>query len=994
MRLRFFGGFGAFDDAGTPIDVPGRGQRALLSRLALDAGTAVSYRALAEDVWPVDGPEDPRAALQSLVSRMRRALPPDTLRAAPGGYLIAVGRSDVDLDAFADLVVQARRAEDTDAARAALALWTGDPWTPDGFDWVIRDLLEDRAHAERLVAASDSGTVVTAASSGVSVGSGRSGSYLPDLAESPEPAAPFLPHVPASATPGVATPDTTIPAAVTTLIGREHELDLIARQLDAERLVTLIGPGGAGKTTLSLETARRHPPAVFVELAPAAAGEVWDAVATAVGRSIRIGETALSLTSRDRALMALAGRAVLLVLDNAEHVIAETAGVVADILRAADTVRLLVTSREPLGVPGEAFVELGPLPDADAEALLSARIRAARGVPPSQAEAEAVARIARRLDGLPLALELAGAKTRVMGIAEIEAGLADRFALLDRGPRAAEPRHQTLRAVIDWSWGLLDDRERRALPVLAVFPDGVDAADAQEVAAAFDIAVSDLDELVDRSLVQRSRSRYRLLETVREYGLDVLRRQGDLDRLRDRQAEVMARLALRRDGLLRTRAVREGVAWFDANEENLSAATRWCGQHERLLPTGVLLVRGQFWVWLMRERSDPFLYALEHFGPSAETLSSEPEVVVVGLALLVSSFVRNTRPGEDEIARLGEAVTRHRSEVTAVIPAVLHAAYRALSDQPGGAGAGGAGPWGRGIDFDEADVEDAPVWSRAFIAVMRAAVAQNNGVIDVLGDTSERALRLFREAGDIWGTALASQMRSEWLMLHGRLDEALAIADEASAGLEGLTSVTDLVQQRSLSVTLLLRMGRVDEARERVRELVELAEADGSDRVMQQVAATEAALEVATGDGAAALIALERGTDLDALAILAGENRERDERFPEQVLAARFAVRAAALVLVGDLEEARLWLQRAAPIAARSGDQPIMSQVALVLGDWFLAAGRIPDARAALAEAGRLRGMPDESAPLAGRLRECDDDEGSDAAASDPVDLAGLVARL
>lgn len=150
MRLTYFGG--PAWDAGV-LPVRGRGQEAVLFRLAMDAGSVVGYRALAEDVWPIDPPVDARAALQSLVSRLRRALPDGLLEAVSGGYRLALTRDEVDLTRFQDLVARARRDEDAVIAREALTLWTGDPWVPADVDWVLRDLLEDRAHAERLVRA-------------------------------------------------------------------------------------------------------------------------------------------------------------------------------------------------------------------------------------------------------------------------------------------------------------------------------------------------------------------------------------------------------------------------------------------------------------------------------------------------------------------------------------------------------------------------------------------------------------------------------------------------------------------------------------------------------------------------------------------------------------------------------------------------------------------------------------------------------------------------
>lgn len=940
MRLTYFGG-PAWDAGALPAR--GRGQESLLFRLAVDAGAAVSVRALSDDLWPVDAPDDPRAAVQSLVSRLRRALGSEAIEAVSGGYRLTLGRDEIDLTRFQDLVAAARRADDparaAALARDALGLWTADPWVPDDFDWARRDLLEDRAHAERL-----------AGGDHAPVGAGAVGGER-------------------------------IPAALTPLIGRADEIALAEAQLTDERLLTLIGPGGAGKTTLALEIARRHSPAVFVELAPADAGGVWDAVATALGRGVRLsdGTVGQAQGSRERALAALAGRPLLLVLDNAEHVVADAAQVAAEALRVAPALRLLVTSREPLGVAGEAFVNVGSLPEADAVTLLSARIRAARGYAPDAGERAAVARIARRLDGLPLALELAGAKARVLSIAEIEDGLADRFALLDRGPRTAEPRHQALRAVIDWSWSLLDEPERDALLALAVFPDGISAGDLREVTAAFGLRETAIDDLVDRSLVQRSRGRYRLLETVREYGLDALHRSGRLEIARELQATVMAQLALAQDRALRTATARPAIAWFDANEENLAAATRFCAGRGEL---EVRLARAQLWIWQLRERFDVLTSVLNATAAPADALASEADVVVAAMAMLMRTMLDPTTAhlSAQSVARIADAARDHDSELAAILPVVLRGALRARQERRGDE------PWSTYLRLDESELSDGPAWSRAFAAVMNAATAQNNGDIDTLGEASGRALDAFRRLGDAWGTALASQMQSEWLMLQGRLEESLRIADESTQALVGLTSVSDLLQQQALSVSLLLRLGRDTEARERVDEMLARAQADGSERAVAQAAATAAALELVRGDGAAALRELERAGSLEQQQALAG--------FPAQVAAWQESKRALALLLTGDAAAAADALRRAAPVAVRTGDQPIMSDVAVAFARWFLAADRLPDAAAALAEADRLRGRADLSDPIALPVRDAVSSAGPDAAASDPAELTALVERL
>jgi predicted ATPase len=941
MRLRFFGGFAAEEAAGSPIEVRGSRQRALLLRLALDAGTVVSYRALAEDVWPDDAPEDPRASLQSLVSRMRRALPEGMLRAEPGGYALDVARDDVDLVRFADLVQAAHASpQPASLAREALALWRGEPWLPDGFDWVLRDLLEDRAHAERL-----------------------SRDAAATTEQGPDPVS-------------------AIPAALTPLVGRTEELALISSQLQAFRLLTLLGPGGAGKTTLALETARHRPPAVFVELAPAQPGEVWGAVVTALGRSIRLTDNpAGELSAADSVLAALAGRSVLLVLDNAEHVLRETAEVAATVL-AMPGVTVLVTSREPLGLPGEAFVELGPLPDADATALLAARILAARGTEPTPEELPAVVRIARHLDGLPLALELAGAKARTLGVDELESGLSDRFALFDRGPRSAAARHQTLRAVIDWSWDLLGEPEREGLLALAVFPDGIDAADAGAVAAAFALPAGVFDELVDRSLVQRARGRFRVLETVREYGIEQLRRRGSEERARDAQARVLARRALERDTQLRTPAVRSAIAWFDANEENLAAATRWSGARPQTSETAVELVRAQIWVWIMRERLEALRTALELVGADA-TLDSEAGVVITGVRLIFASADAQVSGGftAEDADRIAQAAAAHPSELSLILPVLLKAQARAIGDGRPGT------PWLPNFRLDPADLVGAPTWSRGVVAAIEAAIAQNGGDIERLDRQSEQALRLLREVGDTWGIALASQMRSEWLMLHGRLEEALEITDAASSALEGLTSASDQLQQQAFAIVLLVRLGRIREARERLTGMQDAARRDGSDRAVLQASLTAVTFEVIVGDGAAALGILETMP----LALRDGSL----PGIPPQIHAWMHARHGQALVLAGRLDEARDEVRVGIELAVASGDQPIMADAALAAAELFAATSRPGEARHALALAAVLRGRADETDPVVQRVQaKIGTDAGPDASASGPADLVDLASLV
>lgn len=917
MRVRFFGGL-SVDTGEGDATVPGRGQQSLLLRLAVDAGTTVGYRALAEDIWGLDTPDDPRAALQSLVSRLRRTLPAGAVSSPPGGYRLDLPRTEIDITRFQDLVAQARATSDAAPAREALALWNGEVWTPhDGFDWLVRDLLEDRSHAERLVAAA------------------------PAPATGPFPAA-----------------DVT-PAALTALVGREVELDAIRERLTTDRLVTLIGPGGAGKTTLAVETARAVADSIVVELAPAAAGDVWTAIAGAVGRRIRLPESAgAPLTAAERVAEAVTGRRVVIVLDNCEHVIHEAAEAALDLLRMSPGVRVLTTSREPLGIAGEAFVDLGPLPPADADALFAQRVRSARGRVPDDDERETAQRIVRRLDGLPLAIELAAARSRTLTLTEIDEGLDDRFALLSNGPRLSSQRHRTLRALIDWSWDTLSDGERTALQVAAVFADGIGAADAAPVARAFDRDAADFDALVDRSLLVRREGRFRMLETVREYGLERLRDDGNEASFRARAAGVLTRLAARWEQNVRGPGLREALAWFDANDENLAAALRtYVDSSDRR--DGIPLLRSLLWPWAVRERGDDLRRAVGEFADPDAPLDSEARVVVESLALFSASFPELGRSatvtGEAYAARRTEleaAASAHPSEVTALVAPLLRLAATVIL-----AGEGeNARTWH--VDVSDDELAEAPPWSRAILHALRAGAAQNAGDMDVLGVESAKALEMFEMIGDPWGTGFASQLRSEWLVLADRLDEALAVIDRSEDAIRGLTSTPDLLQQEAQAVGILLRLGRLDHARQRAADIDRAATADGSVRALGQARMTAAQIEIAADDGEAALREMER---MD----LAGQ-----PGIPDQFLAWIDAQRAQALLLLGRHDEAREALRTGLMRAVDSRDHPIIAIVLLTVAGWNAAVDRLDRAEEALARADAVRGGADERTPFAVWVRE------------------------
>ncbi|HEX4292115.1 MAG TPA: LuxR family transcriptional regulator, partial [Trebonia sp.] len=342
---------------------------------------------------------------------------------------------------------------------------------------------------------------------------------------------------------------TNLPEQLSSFIGRETELAAVRRLVTGARLVTLTGAGGVGKTRLALQAAAGLADGTgdgvwFADLAPLRDPDlVWVTVADVLGVRLMpdrpVAETVVQ---------AVGERRLLLVLDNCEQLIGTCAKVADALLRGCPNLALLATSREPLGIGGEQVYRvpsLGvPADGDDVEAIgasesvrLLADRAAAQGVPLGWDEqaAQVAARICRRLDGIPLGIELAAARLRVMSPDELEARLDERFALLTGGSRAALARQQTLRAMVDWSWELLNPAEKAVLARLSVFAGGFGLAAAEAVARCPDVPAGEvlrqLGALVDKSLVQfgdtgAGPGRYRLLETVRQYAAGQLEAMG------------------------------------------------------------------------------------------------------------------------------------------------------------------------------------------------------------------------------------------------------------------------------------------------------------------------------------------------------------------------------------------------------------------------------------------------------------------------------------
>jgi predicted ATPase/DNA-binding SARP family transcriptional activator len=563
--------------------VAGDRPQALLAALAARDCRPVRPEKLIELVWGDDAPSNGLKSLQVLVSRARTACGADVIFRDGAGYRLGATPGEVDSARLAELVAAAAAELDRDAAaaaglaREALALTDGLSVTAEGDDGPLAEV--------RRAAAADAATVRVI----LARASSRTGAHaaaLPALetahTQSPhdEPLlADLLTSQAAVSGPAVALErferyrrdlrerlgadpgellrrthrsllalDRPVRRGVryeaTELIGRDDDLARLRALMATARVVSIIGAGGLGKTRLAHALARdaAQPIVHFVELAGFTAAED---VAVEVGSVLGVRDSVSgrrALTPEQRAdirariAQRLAQSPSLLILDNCEHLVDAAAELTAFLISAAPDLRVLTTSRAPLAIAAERVYPLGELQTGDAARLFRERAVAAR--PSVRLTEETVSSVISRLDGLPLAIELAAARVRAMSVEEIDRRLEDRFALLRGGDRSAPDRHQTLLAVIEWSWNLLDAGERRALGQLALFHDGftLEAAETVVGVSAFD----SVRGLVDQSLLSVSEVpagiRYRMLETVREFGRMQL---GQADE------EASARTALR-----------------------------------------------------------------------------------------------------------------------------------------------------------------------------------------------------------------------------------------------------------------------------------------------------------------------------------------------------------------------------------------------------------------------------------------------------------------
>jgi predicted ATPase/DNA-binding SARP family transcriptional activator/DNA-binding CsgD family transcriptional regulator len=429
--------------------------------------------------------------------------------------------------------------------------------------------------------------------------------------------------------PSISAPNN-LPASLTSFVGRETEMVDIRRDLSMTRLLTLTGAGGSGKTRLASEVARGlvgiHPDGVwFVELASLSDPEL---VPGAVAQTLGVREQPGQPLTRALAAHLRSGQ-TLLILDNCEHVVEAAASLVNDLLKSCPKLKVLATSREPLGVPGESVRPVPPLavpaaedgaPTAESVMLREAvRLfveRARSRLPDFEVTAEnagSVARVCRKLDGIPLAIELAAARMGALAVEQVAQRLEGSLKLLTGGARTVETRHRTLRATLDWSHDLLDEAERALFRRLSVFAGGwtLEAAERVDSGSGIegeDVVLDLLSRLVAKSLVvaeeKGGASRYRMLETVRQYGHERLEESGEAERVRERHARYFLEFAQDEDAAEAAgRQVIDArpVAWvgrMEGEHANLAAALNWSlGDDAGAAEVGVRLAVALFWFW-------------------------------------------------------------------------------------------------------------------------------------------------------------------------------------------------------------------------------------------------------------------------------------------------------------------------------------------------------------------------------------------------------------
>jgi predicted ATPase/DNA-binding SARP family transcriptional activator len=1007
VQIGILGPFEVRADDGALADVPGARLRALSIALALEPGRVVSKATLIDWIWGEQPPADTANALQRLVSRLRKALPEGLIEGQPGGYRLTVEPEAVDAVRFERLVAQARDAEGSRRVRLlreALALWRGAAMADVGLedsealDAAVARLerlrltaLEDRFDAEvglghgaelvaeltelvaahpvreRLVAALMRALAAAGRDTEALLAYERTREALADLLgvdPSPELSALHVALLRGELGRREVDRKTNVRAELTSFVGREADLAAVRKLIGEHRLTTLIGPGGSGKTRLATEAARTLlgdlPDGVWlVELAAiGAGGDVAQATQAGLGlRDALLGATP-SADPTGGLIAAIREREVLLILDNCEHVIESAAEFADRVLGECRRLRILATSREPLGITGEALWQVEPLalPDdsrddspgeiesSPAVRLLRDRAGAVRKDLGGDARTlSTMVRICRALDGMPLAIELAAARLRTMTIEQLASRLDDRFRLLTSGSRTALPRHRTLRAVVDWSWELLTEAERMVLRRLSVFSGGASLEAAERVCAAPVVEQGEvldlLTSLAEKSLLVAGGDgalRYRMLGTIKEYAADRLAEAGEPDLARQAHLGYFTELAESAEPHLRRAEQLEWLARLEADHDNIGAAMRGAiaaGPAQAAMRLAA--AAGWYW-WLGGRRSEGFELIVAATKVPGE-VTDEVRAMVYALVVM---FVTSGRGDGHEAAewihqayRFSQHAQQRNPLLGLVTPLerMLEApdaslpAFESLLDSED--------PWVRAL-------------ARMHLGKMRIMLGQG-------GRDAERNLELavaeFRALGERYGISLALSELAEQIAKRGEFAGACEHFEQAVAVVTEVGATEDVIRLRTRQALMYWLNGDRDASAAAIAEAQRSA--DGVTWPYAQVELALAKAELARWGGNAQ----EARHQLGVATAFLGDDAEQA------------SIRAELHDLLGyladDLDQVRTHRAAAWQAASESGLVPLIAQVIVGVADLAVRLGQYEQAARLLAASVGVRGQPDRSRP-------------------------------
>jgi predicted ATPase/DNA-binding SARP family transcriptional activator len=997
------------DDGGL-ADVPGARLRGLLIALALRPGHVVPKASLVDWIWGEDPPADATNALQRLVSRLRKALPGEVIEGQADGYRLRVAPDAVDAVRFERLVA-AGQARTEDASRRvrllreALELWRGAALQDVGLlDSAALDAAAARLEGLRLTAAEERADAEITLGHGAEmiaeltdlaaahpvrerlavalmralVAAGRDSEALlvyqrtrEALADalgvdpSPELAALHVALLRGELTQRADDRKSNLRAELTTFVGKGPDVAAVRELIAEHRLITLIGPGGSGKTRLATETARTllgdlADGAWLAELAAIGTdGDVAQSALAALGlRDALLGDTP-SAEPTDRFIAAIRDRDALLILDNCEHVIDSAAAFAHRVLGECHRLRILATSREPLGITGEvlwpvvplAVPETGASPGEIAESPAVQLLRDRAGAVRRDLAADAgtlatMGRVCRALDGMPLAIELAAARLRTMSVDQLASRLDDRFRLLTGGSRTALPRHRTLRAVVDWSWELLSEAERIVLRRLSVFAGGASLEAAEEVCAGDAVEPEQvldlLTALTEKSLLLNDGGpapRYRMSGTIKEYAGSRLAEAGESDRARQAYLAYFTGLTEAAEPHLRRAEQLDWLATLAAEHDNIGAALRGAvaaGEAQ----AAMRIAAGAGWYWWLAGHKAEGIELLTAAANMPGEVTDEIRALVYALIVHFLSGGRDNQMVDwlHKAHRYSQrSQRRHPSleiiaalERTFQVPDGYLTAFEPLLDDED--------PWVRAL-------------ARLHVGKARIVFGQGGRDADACLET---ALAEFLALGDRFGIWLASSELAEQIAMRGEFAASCAHYERAAAALIETGAVEDVIQIRSQQAQLYWLLGDEDASAAAMAEAQRYAERVAWPNALAELALSQAKLARWAGH------AEEARRQLDVAAATLGDAANQAN------------IRAVTHDLLGyladDLGEARRHRAAACAAAAEAGYAPLLAQTIVGVADLALRRGQDEQAARLLAASTGVRGRPDRSHPDEARI--------------------------